>query len=238
MRQARITFAVDATTPLAQGTFGANPPKFEGVCCKFLKWSARNQIGLSGLFSSKSDIASFRCVPTFCFSRQSSGCIAYVLASATGMTLLQPLAYYYEVIFKLLTEIIKNLIKQMTEEITQKVNNLLAVRTSNDMKRKYAARMAWISLFSEFITMPLRRVATIQQTCLYGNAIEIYRLGIAKDALESPLKVFKFVRGNSELSMKGKVLNFYVGSSILWPIFLSNYLSYKVTMASTKKLGD
>jgi len=49
----------------------------------------------------------------------------------------------------------------MTEEITQKVDKLLAARTRHDMKHKYAARMAWIGLFSEFITIPFRRVATI-----------------------------------------------------------------------------
>jgi len=79
------------------------------------------------------------------------------------------------------------------ETQTKVVEKLLIEREVKNLKNNQAARIAWLGLFTDFLTMPLKRVATIQQTCHYGNAIEMHRLGIAPDSLQTTRQVFKHV---------------------------------------------
>lgn len=81
------------------------------------------------------------------------------------------------------------------EDQTKKVEKYLVERELESRRYIKPAQYAWMCLFTDFITMPFRRVATIQQTCNYGNAIEMYRLGIAPDSLTKTPEVFKHVWG-------------------------------------------
>jgi hypothetical protein len=48
------------------------------------------------------------------------------------------------------------------ETQTKVVEKLLIEREVKNLKNNQAARIAWLGLFTDFLTMPLKRVATIQ----------------------------------------------------------------------------
>lgn len=49
----------------------------------------------------------------------------------------------------------------MAETKTKRVEKLLIERERKKMKDHQAGRIAWLGFFTDFLTMPLKRIATI-----------------------------------------------------------------------------
>jgi len=89
-----------------------------------------------------------------------------------------------------------------------------------------------MALLADCLTYPFRRIATIQQTAQFANRIEMHRLSLKPSNIESSLSVLRHLT-QSERKPTRKIRNLYFGSNLLFPIFLSNYLCLKLTMAAS-----